>query len=264
MAENTEPTGEKRERRLEKEIEVLAPLAEVWKSLSDANELVKWFPLEARVTPGVGGKIFVSWGPDCEGEAEIIAWEPGKRIAWKEPIAVVEFSLEARSEKTIVRLVQSGFFGNEDWENEWFESTDYGWGFMLLGLKWALENHAGASRQVAWLRKASLHSREETYHRLLAPGSLFLDGANALSSGAPFKLSATDSVKYSGFTQFARLNRGVCLSVCELNEALFWITIEGMPGKIEAQIWLSSFGLGQKSLDEFSSYWDKRLREVLV
>jgi uncharacterized protein YndB with AHSA1/START domain len=53
----------KKERRLEKEIEIAVPIEEVWKALTDANELARWFPLEARVTPGLGGNIFVSWGP---------------------------------------------------------------------------------------------------------------------------------------------------------------------------------------------------------
>jgi uncharacterized protein YndB with AHSA1/START domain len=48
----------KKERRVEREIEINAVVEDVWKALTDANELARWFPLEARVTPGVGGKIF--------------------------------------------------------------------------------------------------------------------------------------------------------------------------------------------------------------
>jgi hypothetical protein len=29
---------------------------------TDGEELKRWFPLDARVTPGEGGKIWVSWG----------------------------------------------------------------------------------------------------------------------------------------------------------------------------------------------------------
>ena len=57
-----------------KQVEIHATPAEVWKALSDPAELTNWFPLEARVTPGARGKLFVSWGPECEGEAEIVAW----------------------------------------------------------------------------------------------------------------------------------------------------------------------------------------------
>src|SRR5271167_2300101 len=65
------------------EAETNAPIGEVWKALADGNALARWFPLEARVTPGLGGKIFVSWGPAYEGEAEILGWEPGKSLPGK-------------------------------------------------------------------------------------------------------------------------------------------------------------------------------------
>ena len=68
MSDTQQPSVEKKERRLEKQIEVAASPAEVWKALTDPAELARWFPLEARVTPGERGKIFLSWGPDCEGE----------------------------------------------------------------------------------------------------------------------------------------------------------------------------------------------------
>jgi len=68
-------------RTLHKEIELTASVEEVWKALTDPRELVNWFPLAARVTPGVGGRLFLSWGPHCEGESPIVAWEPGKRFA---------------------------------------------------------------------------------------------------------------------------------------------------------------------------------------
>jgi len=34
---------------------------DVWRALTDARELVRWFPLDARVTPGAGGSMVWSW-----------------------------------------------------------------------------------------------------------------------------------------------------------------------------------------------------------
>ncbi|MGB0035915.1 MAG: SRPBCC domain-containing protein [Candidatus Acidiferrales bacterium] len=87
-------------RKIEKEIEIAAPIEAVWKALTDDEELKRWFPLEARVEPGKGGKIFVSWGADCEGTAPIEIWEPNRRFQWVEsstgqPV-VVEWSIEKR------------------------------------------------------------------------------------------------------------------------------------------------------------------------
>jgi uncharacterized protein YndB with AHSA1/START domain len=80
MTEPKQAEETKKERRVEREVEIKAPLEDVRKALTEANELARWFPLKARVTPGRGRKIFVSWGPAFEGEAEILAWEPAKEF----------------------------------------------------------------------------------------------------------------------------------------------------------------------------------------
>jgi hypothetical protein len=41
------------------------------------------------------------------------------------------------------------------------------------------------------------------------------------------------------------------------------LTIAGGEGKIEAQIWISTFGLPQTRAEEFREEWGSRLREVL-
>jgi len=263
MTEAAKPEKEKTERRLEKTIEIAAPVDEVWKALTDGKELANWFPLEARVTPGVGGKIFLSWGPDCEGEAEIVAWEPGKKFASKESMALIEWTLEARAGKTLLRIVQSAFVGNEDWENEWFESTNYGWGFMLASLRWALERHKGEERKVAWPRVKVDVTREEAYRKLLAAGNLFTENPEKfLRDGQEYSSKTFAGEAFNGRTEFIRPLRGFCISVRELNDALLWLTIEGSPGKIEVQAWLSAFGLPQPEVDKFAAVWEARLKQI--
>ena len=262
MSEASKPEKAKIEKRLEKTVEIAATPEEVWKALTDPKELIKWFPLEARITPGVGGKLFLSWGPGMEGEAEIVAWDPGKRFAVKEPHAVIEFTLEARGAKTLVRLVQSGFFSGEDWEKEWFESTEFGWNLMLLGLRWAFERHPGVARQVAWPRLKVQSSREVAYARLIQPGALLENGASVLQPGAEYNLRTSTGETYSGCVEFLREPRGFCLSVRELNDALFWLTLEGPAPDLDVQIWLSAFGLPQQTLQSFESKWSARLKEI--
>jgi len=263
MSEAAKPERVKTEQRLEKFIELNASHEQVWDALTNPAELVKWFPLEARVTPGLGGKFFVSWGPGMEGEGEITAWEPGKRLGWKNFIGTVEFIIESRGGKTVLRLVQSAFLSGEDWENEWSASTDYGWGFMLLSLQWTFERHPGAVRQVRWPRQMSGLSREETYARLLRAGGIFKADANAiLRPGAPYSAITTTGQSFSGQVEFLQPLRGFCISIRELNDALFWVTIEGTSDKIEAQIWLSAFNMPEYELDIFEQKWSQRLREI--
>lgn len=263
MSEATKPERTKTEHRLEKSIELNASPEQVWNALTNPTELIKWFPLEARVTPGLGGKVFVSWGPEFEGEGEIIAWQPGKRFAWKNVFGTVEFLIESRGGKTVLRLVQSAFLSGEDWENEWSASTDYGWGFMLLSLQWTFERHPGAVRQVRWPRHTTGLSREETYARLLRAGGIFeRDAASILTPGASYNATTTTGQNYSGQVEFLKPLRGFCISIRELNEALFWVTIEGTPDKIDAQIWLSAFNVAESELNSFEQRWSQRLREI--
>ncbi len=264
MNEATQPKVVKKAHRLEKTVEIAASIEEVWEALTDGRKLCNWFPLEARVKPGQNGSIFVSWGPDCEGEAEIAAWEPGKKIAWQERTALVEFTLEARGSKTLVRLVQSGFFTGADWENEWFDSTDYGWEFMLLSLRVWLELHRGEERKVAWPRLPVSVSREQAYRRLLGKGGLFREDAAAiLLPGKKFALTSGGGEMISGQVELVKEPRGVCLRVSEWNNALFWVTIEGAGGKFDAQVWISTFGLPQSRVEELRQEWDSRLKSVL-
>ena len=39
-------------RVIEKQIRIAAPTDVVWKALTDAEELTRWFPLDAKVKPG--------------------------------------------------------------------------------------------------------------------------------------------------------------------------------------------------------------------
>lgn len=259
-------------KRLKKEIEVSASPAAIWKALTDAEELARWFPLSARVTPGPGGSILLSWGPECEGEARIEAWEPQKLLRWIDQAGgvagpegvTIEWKLEQRGGITVVRLVQSGFSAGGDWADEYFASTDYGWAFMLLNLRHYLERHAGTPRLVAWPRRKVVISREEAYRRLAAPGGLFREGAGGLTPGAEYMLEAATGENFEGRVEFVRPPRGFCLSVRQLNDALLWLTIEGIAGQHDVQLWLSAYNLPQAKVDAFEKDWGAVLERCVA
>jgi uncharacterized protein YndB with AHSA1/START domain len=264
------PEKAKIEKKIVREIEINAPVGEVWRALTDPSELAKWFPLEARVTPPSGegkedGRIYLSWGPDCAGEAPIVAWEPGRHFAWREGAALVDWQTESRGGKTVVRLVQSGFLGEADWEREWFDSTSYGWKFMLLSLRVALKRHRGVARQVAWPRVKTSVTREEAYRRLTSAGGIFENGAEgALRTGQAYALRTATGENWSGVVELLEPPRGFCVSMREMNDALVWLTVEGAPGKIAAQLWLSAFGVKQEIVDSFEKRWKEHLQPLFA
>ena len=64
--------GDRATRAVSREIAISASVDAVWKALTDANELTRWFPPEARVAPGAGGSIWRAWQSGEEVEERMI------------------------------------------------------------------------------------------------------------------------------------------------------------------------------------------------
>lgn len=134
-------------RNLEFQVELDGTAEEVWQLLTEGEGITRWFAPEARVTPGLGGTVRLSWGPGMEGEAPITGWEPGQRFEWTESSGrVITFTLAAADGgRTVLRLVHSGFGVGGSFDNE-FDSTGNGWRSFLAMLAWDLR----AERGRAW------------------------------------------------------------------------------------------------------------------
>lgn len=179
-------TEQKRDRAFDMTFEIDAPAEAVWKALTDAAELCNWFPLDARVKPGEGGSIFLSWGPVCEGEAPITLWAPNKRFQWteqftpkdqSEPVPVtIDYTLEAKGGKTVLRLVHSGFGRGEGWDG-FYDSISRGWKIALHGLRHYLHHHRGEKREVIWVRKTITLSPDDAAKRIIGPEGQVVRGA---------------------------------------------------------------------------------------
>jgi uncharacterized protein YndB with AHSA1/START domain len=263
---DAKPAQEKR--TVVKEIEVAAPVETVWKALTDGTELARWFPLEASVEPGVGGKMRLSWGPAFEATAPLTIWEPNKRYRSEHtspsgnPVTV-EFSIEARGGKTLVRMTQSGFAAASEWEDEYWDSTNYGWGFMFFNLREYLERHAGQARLVAWPRVQAEMAREAIYEKLVGPGGIFAEGAlGKLREGGTYSLRTATGEVWSGRVAFIMPPRGFCVTIESLNGALAWLTVEGAGGTFEAQLWFSTYGLPQQRVTHLESHWNAEFQRI--
>src|SRR6266851_3761952 len=97
------------------EVEINATPDQVFRALTEAEQIVRWFAPEARVEPGpdgnmVGGTYYISWGPGADGTSKISIWEPGQRFAG--------FEERLRETDTLRRLVHSGFGRGAGWDNE--------------------------------------------------------------------------------------------------------------------------------------------------
>jgi hypothetical protein len=60
-------------------IDLKATPEEVFRAITDPEQIVQWFCDEARVDPRVGGEYYFAWG-GMGATTTIIAWEPGKHF----------------------------------------------------------------------------------------------------------------------------------------------------------------------------------------
>lgn len=170
-------SDERRSVELEQTID--ATPEEVWEALTTASGLERWFPLRAKVDPGLDGTVWLSWGPGCEGEAPIHVWDPPRRFGWTEthgtdeqgrPIRVaVDFHVTAREGSTVVRLVQSGFSASADWD-EMYDAVKDGWTYFLFNLAFYFREHRGEERHMVWRRQPTGLPRDQVWDRLLGVG----------------------------------------------------------------------------------------------
>lgn len=262
-----EPKPKQAIKKIEKVIVLDASPETAWRMLTDPQELTRWFPLEASVVPGEGGKISLSWGPEWTAAPPIEIWEPNRRLrtvdsSMGQPLTV-EWTIESRGGKTVLRLVQSSFETGAEWENEFFDSTDYGWTFMVTNLRHYLARHAGQPRLVAWPRRKVELPRAAVYEKLAGSGGIFIEGAQNLKPGAPYELRTAVNESWSGRAEFIVPGRGFCVSVASLNDALAWLTIEGSGHEHDVQLWFSTYGLPQSQVREIETRWANELKRIL-
>ena len=263
-------------RTIAKEVVIAAPHELVWEALTTSEGLKRWFPLEAQLEARVGAPIFLSWGPNCEGTGRVDAVEPLRKFRWLEhslpapgatpdPNAMgvaIEWTLEARGGKTLLRMVQSGIAA-ADWAEEYHDSLDYGWGFMLTNLRVYLELHHGEPRRVAWPRKNVAMTREAAWERLLNR----LDGMRAIASlkgGESFSVKVGVPEKLEGVVEFMLPPRGFCLRLANWKNALLWLSLEGGTEKTEVGFWLSAYGIAENDVKAFEQRWQAALEKAFA
>ena len=137
-------------------IDFRATPEEVFRAVSEPEEIQKWFAPIVRSDKRVGGEYYLSWGGEMGTSSTISTWDPphhtggykdrsfaytsqGKvetgttrRIAYDYYIEALDGGI------TRLRLVGSGFGEEAGWDGE-IESTKGGWGQFLAKLKEILE-----------------------------------------------------------------------------------------------------------------------------
>jgi len=140
--------------RIEKQIELKAPIARVWRALTDHREFSKWFQvnLEAPFVPGqtVRGRITYPGYEHHTMEVVVQKMEPERLFSFtwhpyaldlqkdysKEPSTLVEFRLEPKGDGTLLTVTESGFSKlPADRRLEAFRMNDDGWAEQMKNIE---------------------------------------------------------------------------------------------------------------------------------
>jgi uncharacterized protein YndB with AHSA1/START domain len=222
------------EKKVEAQITIDADAATVWRALTDGEELTRWFPLDARVTPGEGGSIWMSFRGGLDWETPIALWEPNRHLRTADPAPsplAVDYFIEAQGGQTVLRIVHSGF-GADAWDDE-LETMHNGWRSFLATLRNYLEQHRGEPRTVAYFRHPVVEmERREAFPRMLEALGVPLVSEGQHFAGPLFEGTADISappVNFSGALE--NLGRGFLM-----------IEIEPGRGRCRPAVWVSLYG----------------------
>ena len=136
--------------RIEKTVELKAPVSRVWRALTDHHEFGKWFrvQLDGPFAPGQVSRGHITY-PGYEHlrwEAVVVKMQPERLFSFSwhpyaidpnedysaEPPTLVEFTLEKTATGTLLRIVESGFDKlPRSRRDEAFRMNDKGWSIQV-------------------------------------------------------------------------------------------------------------------------------------
>lgn len=270
-------------RSLESIVEIPAPPEVVWRGITEAAEIVRWFAPIAQVTPGLGGSISLSWGPGMEGGgSKITVWEPGRHLrlvkerpnvpsdcesggavpaadASKPVEVVIDYYLEGKGGSTVLRLVHSGFGASADWDSE-FESTHIGWMVYLRILRHAIIRHPGASCRQVNLMLPSPLDPAATWARLMSPAGFLASGtADGLHEGDRFDWRAANGDAISGVVALTTPPTCVAATFEQANDGVFAIIVMGQT----VMLTMMFYGLEDSRAADVEARWTHLVKSAV-
>jgi uncharacterized protein YndB with AHSA1/START domain len=254
MVESDQRTTAVSGRAHETQVALDAPIEEVWKALTEAGAISRWFAPKMTVTPGAGGFMLADWGPGLEWKTAIEIWEPNRhlrlvetrdRVMGSSPVEetlepcrlVQDYYLESPGGRTVLRLVHSGFGSSEAWDRE-YEGTRGGWAACFLRLRHALE----------------LHRNDSVHNFIVTAPCQGIDSGQALTRiepavPTPFKVLLRGKFEFAGLFP-------------ELNGSILNVSVQPCPIGSMAYLELLLFGLDDAKAVAIEDQWRHTLGEM--
>jgi uncharacterized protein YndB with AHSA1/START domain len=110
----------------------------VFRAITTASEVDKWWSLECSGTPAMGGEYHLFFGEDWDWRARVSRYEPDSTFEWEMTVSMddwigtkVGFELSPTDGGTKIRFYHSGWTE----ESEHFRISSYCWAMLLRLLK---------------------------------------------------------------------------------------------------------------------------------
>jgi uncharacterized protein YndB with AHSA1/START domain len=274
-------TATRQARAFRTSLDIDASPEEVWAALTQAEELVRWFPTDAKVTPGKGGTMLWSWGHGEDWVTRIDAWEPGRllRLVQEdarpytaegkplppgevEPARIaMEFTIETHQGKTRLRLVHSGFGHGGAWDAE-IEGISEGWQAELRSLRHYLGRHRGKDRKAGRALVGTTLPRATAWGRLLGPGGFTLTPANP-KEGGRYEVVTPGGRRYGGMVRLNLPGQTIAGTVDELDDGWFrLLTWQDARGNSGVWAWLATYTEDDAAVREFAERSQEALERL--
>jgi uncharacterized protein YndB with AHSA1/START domain len=255
-------------RTIERTIEINAPTEAVWKAISDAQELVRWFPLQAEIEPKAGGRYWMSWGGEFEGKSVIEIFEPGKRLrtTWpsmnrdgdKPAELAVDYHLEGQGGRTVLRLVHSGFGRGAAWDEE-YEGVQNGWTFELRSLRHYLEHHLGRDRHAVFVVGAQTNLAGPAVWDRVVKNGFGASDPGSLSEGDRHSFPVGEGAVFEGTVLDHKPSRQLAMTVDGLDNGIFRIEVFAA----RPHLWLATWR-DAAAVQPFETPWRRMLEDLLT
>lgn len=262
-------------RQFVRSIDINANKEDVWKALTDAGELRRWFPTEASVTPGVGGHICWEWQSVHQWPQAIEVWKPGRRLLTRYDSSVedgrggrlqlwMDFTLEGHGGRTTLRIVHSGFGPDAGFDNE-FNGISRGWPVELESLRLYLERHRGVDRRLVWSQVSVDLPNAEAWRILTGVDGLGCGvEVERLAVGAPFRMRTVDGDEIAGIAACCQPQE-LCGVASSHGDAFVRFAVERCGGTVtQVWLWLATYGLPATNVSALQSRFDAMLGRLFA
>ena len=238
-----------------------APPEQVWKALTDASEIIRWFSTHASIDLRPGGTYAISWDGHWRWEMTITDLEPGRRVRMVERAArpfdaegqpaegtpvelILEYTVEARAGGgTTLRLVHSGFGHGGAWDDE-VDGVTEGWKTELGVMGHYLSGHRGGQRRLVWPRATSDAPLPEAWRSWVSPAGLITSPVPAnLQVGSRFTCALSTGDVITGTILYVRAGRGFLMSAEQFRGGVFRFFLDRAAGKTMISVILNAWDI---------------------